>query len=75
MPGKDIFRSGKQLFTGVAVGVAERDISHPVLATACNLLVFNIADHPPQGYAQFVDGIIIELLDVETVVGDGNLRE
>ncbi len=61
MLGQDIFRSGKQLFACIPVGVAERYISRASLAATCNFFVLHITNHPSQGYAQFVDCVIIEL--------------
>lgn len=75
MFGEYVFCPGKQLFTGVAVGIPERYIGNVLPATPGDFFVFNVTCHPPERYAQFVDGIVIKLMHMEAVVCDGGFGE
>lgn len=72
---QNVFSPSQQLLASVAVGVAEGSVRHALFSAAVHLPVLHIPSHPPERYAQIVDGVVVEFVYMETVVCDSGLWE
>ena len=75
MLGEDELGTCKQLLAGVSVGIAEWSVLFAPFPSLPDFLILQVTSHPAVCDAHIVQGIVVEFLDVEAVIGDACLWE